>query len=423
MAGHIQDRWWRDAKDADGKPLLDAKGNPVREKTELFGKGLRYKVRYFDADGQERNKSFPDRQYTKAQNFLTEMQHHVLAGTYLDPKAAKITFREYGETVMMGRAQDESTADNTQRKLNNHIYPFLGKKPLERITTDVIRKWIAWLNAKDPRPADSYQRQIFDLVSSILDAAVRDKRMRANPCADKSISRPAKGAGKVTPWPETRMRKLELALPARFQIIVALGAGLGLRQGEIFAFSLDNVDRDAMVYHCTRQMLTLNGARKFRLPKGHKTRDIPLGVGVLEQLDAYAENYPPMAITLPWAERDGRASETINVLMTNTKNDLYTRQAFNNVVWKSAFAQAGLTYRADREDGMHALRHLYASHMLAQGVSIKELAAFLGHADEGFTLRTYVHLMPNSFERARLAVDQMFTPRHRPDADQAGETG
>jgi site-specific recombinase XerD len=34
---------------------------------------------------------------------------------------------------------------------------------------------------------------------------------------------------------------------------------------------------------------------------------------------------------------------------------------------------------------MHALRHLVASSILQQGVSIKELATFLGHADEAFT--------------------------------------
>ena len=49
--------------------------------------------------------------------------------------------------------------------------------------------------------------------------------------------------------------------------------------------------------------------------------------------------------------------------------------------------------------------------MLAQGVSIKELAALLGHASEAFTLRTYVHLMPNSYDRARLAMNEMFKPR------------
>ncbi|WP_083661886.1 site-specific integrase [Actinophytocola xanthii] len=57
---------------------------------------------------------------------------------------------------------------------------------------------------------------------------------------------------------------------------------------------------------------------------------------------------------------------------------------------------------------MHALRHFYASTLLAQGVSIKELATYLCRADPGFPLRVYTHLVPSRHERARLAVDTVF---------------
>jgi len=57
---------------------------------------------------------------------------------------------------------------------------------------------------------------------------------------------------------------------------------------------------------------------------------------------------------------------------------------------------------------MHALRHFYASTLLARAVSIKELADYLGHSDPGFTLRTYTHLVPSSHQRAREAVDAVF---------------
>jgi hypothetical protein len=36
---------------------------------------------------------------------------------------------------------------------------------------------------------------------------------------------------------------------------------------------------------------------------------------------------------------------------------------------------------------MHALRHYFASALLANGVDIRALAAYLGHHDPGFTLR------------------------------------
>jgi integrase len=54
---------------------------------------------------------------------------------------------------------------------------------------------------------------------------------------------------------------------------------------------------------------------------------------------------------------------------------------------------------------MHALRHLYASVLLDAGESIKAVSQYLGHADAGFTLRVYTHLMPGSHERTRNAVD------------------
>jgi integrase len=71
---------------------------------------------------------------------------------------------------------------------------------------------------------------------------------------------------------------------------------------------------------------------------------------------------------------------------------------------EAALVAAGL--EPSRENGMHALRHFYASVLLDAGESVRALAEYLGHADPGFTLRVYTHLMPASEERTRRAVDQ-----------------
>jgi integrase len=47
-------------------------------------------------------------------------------------------------------------------------------------------------------------------------------------------------------------------------------------------------------------------------------------------------------------------------------------------------------------NGCHALRHFPASTLLDAGESIRALSEYLGHADPGFTLRTYTLLMPSS---------------------------
>lgn len=68
----------------------------------------------------------------------------------------------------------------------------------------------------------------------------------------------------------------------------------------------------------------------------------------------------------------------------------------------------GESYAESRENGMHALRHFYASVLLDAGENIKALAEYLGHSDPGLTLRVYAHLMPSSQERTRKAVASVF---------------
>ncbi|WP_020668111.1 hypothetical protein [Amycolatopsis nigrescens] len=61
---------------------------------------------------------------------------------------------------------------------------------------------------------------------------------------------------------------------------------------------------------------------------------------------------------------------TVRLLVTGEEGRLYTGDLFTKVVWKGAFRKAGIEYRS-QIDGMHALRHFYASMLLARGVSIK----------------------------------------------------
>jgi integrase len=115
-------------------------------------------------------------------------------------------------------------------------------------------------------------------------------------------------------------------------------------------------------------------------------------------LSAYLSAFPPVAVTLPWEQPSGRPT-TCRLLLTTRDGTPVNGHYFNAGVWKPALRRAGVP--ATRENGMHALRHWFASALLDGGQSIKVVSEFLGHADEGFTLRTYIHLMPDSRERAR----------------------
>jgi integrase len=67
--------------------------------------------------------------------------------------------------------------------------------------------------------------------------------------------------------------------------------------------------------------------------------------------------------------------------------------------WRPALDSAVITYRPP-----YALRHTYAAFSIAAGVSTFELSRFMGTSLEQID-KTYGHLLPDSLDRARSALD------------------
>lgn len=121
-----------------------------------------------------------------------------------------------------------------------------------------------------------------------------------------------------------------------------------------------------------------------------------------DALAAHLAQHPARSVGLPWRVVQGDAVAVPLALSTREQTAL-NRNYFNTCVLKAALVAAGV--ESSRDNGMHALRHYYASVLLDAGENIKAVSSYLGHADTGFTLRTYTHLMPASAERTRTAVD------------------
>jgi integrase len=65
---------------------------------------------------------------------------------------------------------------------------------------------------------------------------------------------------------------------------------------------------------------------------------------------------------------------------------------------------AGRQCRGARASFPYALRHTFASFSIAAGIGLFELARFMGTSVEQIG-KTYGHLLPDSLERARTALD------------------
>lgn len=380
----------------------------------IRGGKVRWLARYRDPDGKQRSKTF-DRQ-VDAQQFLDETVVSVRRGAYLDPDAGRETFRTHAKAWLEIQTFNRSTREAVEQRLVKHVFPVLGDTELRKIKPSTIKAWLAGLTV-----SKSYARTIHSNVSSILGAAVEDEKVAKNAARTKA-SRPGKVARKrVVPWTARQVAVAHGALAEQYRILVTLGAGLGMRQGELFGLSPSDVDFLRGEVHVRRQVKVLAGNKLvFALPKGEKTRDVPLAPSVREALALHLQRHPAVEVTLPWDGEPGDAKHgellTIALVATSRERKPLNRNHFNGYHWKSAARVVELT---DGQDGgMHQLRHFYASVLLDAGESIKVVAEHLGHSDPGFTLRTYTHLMPAAGDRTKKAIDAALAcvPDVYPDA-------
>ncbi|MFC9283501.1 tyrosine-type recombinase/integrase [Streptomyces collinus] len=402
MAGHIQDRWYRTETGPNGKP--------VKVKTDRHGTGMRYRARYVAPDGAERSKSFPDRRKRDAEQWLANLEADMNRGAYVSPRAGRITFQQFAEEWMRSQDADPLTRESVESRLRLHAFPHIGQRPMASFSPSHIRTWLRTL--EDIRLASAYRRVIFAHVSTVFTAAVEDRIIHENPCRARSVKAPRLDPRKVVPWSFEQVSAVRTTLDDRYRVLVDLAAGCGLRQGEAFGLGIDDVDFESGTLHVVRQVKLLRGRPIFALPKGGKVRDVPLPDSVAASLTAHLNRYPAADAELPWRTLDGPVV-SVPLVCRSAAGAAIERHPFNAQFWRPALVAGGMV--PGPGNGMHALRHFYASVLLDAGESIKALSEYLGHADPAFTLRTYTHLMPSSDSRTRSAVDALFTKASNSD--------
>lgn len=377
---HLQDLW---EKAVDGRRL----------RTDRHGTGSRWQARYDDPDGRERTRMFGRKQ--DAERFLVTVSADVLRGAYVDPDAGKVTFTAFAERWLAAQTFTESSREATELRLRLHASRHFGNRELRSIKPSVIQSWLRKLQQA---LAPSYVRTVFTNVSAVFNAAVDDGLIASNPCRASSVRLPKREQRKIEPWSVERVTAVIDALPERYRAVGVVAAGCGLRQGEVFGLRVRDVDFLRRQLHVEQQVKIVRSRLELDRPKGGKTRTVPLPDAVAAELAEHLRLHPASGEDLVFPSREHKP---IN------------RNHFNRYTWKPALEAAGV--EPTRANGMHALRHFYASVLIDAGESVRAVADYLGHADPGFTLRVYAHLFPSSENRARQALDAVLTsgPQNR----------
>lgn len=347
-----------------------------------------YQVKYFDPDGRRRSKLF--RRRIDAERFATTTAADVLRGEWIDPNAGQRLFEEVAADWLETRIHAETTTAGVASDLAKHILPAFSGRPIGAIRYSEVQAWVTRLS-KQLAPATV--ERIYRWLASIFRMALRDDLIRKTPC--DGIKLPAKTTGPITPLLEEELEALIRALPESHRAMAVVGAGAGLRQGEVFGLTVPRVDfLRGRAIHVVQQLITgLPGKPPFLAPpKRNSVRTVPGDEVVLEAIARHLEVHPP-TVQLP--SLDG----SMEYLVFTDNDRPHTRRRFGDI-WRQARAEAGLPDTAT----FHDLRHFFAGMMMANRQNPKAIQRWLGHKSITETFDTYGHLWPDDADSGRQVV-------------------
>ena len=121
--------------------------------------------------------------------------------------------------------------------LRLNINPRIGDRTLATIRSSHIQAMVAALGE---RLSPAVVRSNIVLTSSMLKAALLDRRLAVNPCL--GVKLPEVRNDRIEVMTTEQVLELEEATAPQWRTLVILGAGAGLRQGEALGVTRDRID-------------------------------------------------------------------------------------------------------------------------------------------------------------------------------------
>ena len=307
--------------------------------------------------------------------FATKKEALGFERDFLEKQSANpdMTFQNLYEIYMedMAARLKQSTLLTKKTVLQTHILPFFGNKPINEIKASDVRRWQAKLMSSPNNYSQTYLKKINTELNSIINYAKRFYDLNTNPCGKAGTIGKAK-AEEMDYWTYDEYIAFREGVKDKplsyicFEVLY----WTGMREGELLALSLADIDFDNKTISINRTYLRIEGKDVFTSPKTRKSkRKIPIPDFLCQELSDYIQSRYML-------DADER-------LFPVTKSYLSHEMI------------RGCKNTGVKKIRIHDIRHSHASLLINQGCDALMLADRLGHEKVSTTLNTYSHLFPH----------------------------
>jgi len=169
--------------------------------------------------------------------WLVDQQSAIMQGTWKDTTTSRSTLGEYGLAYITNHAIDASTRQHYLCSWRNHVMPQLGSLAISDLTSERVRTW------RDERLSvtGAYAvRNAYVVLSSIMEVALADNIIRANPC-NKTNRVQLPNKPKRDPLTPEQVKELASLVPDHYLALSLVQSWIGLRIGETSALRLSDL--------------------------------------------------------------------------------------------------------------------------------------------------------------------------------------
>jgi integrase len=371
----------------------------VRKRTWTTSKGENKEawiVDYADQNGERHIQTFSRKK--EADEFRATVGVDVRQGVHT-PQSKSIMVAEAAEdwiAFVQLEGRERSTVEQYRDHVKHHINPRIGREKLAKLTTPKISKF------RDSLLTDLSRAQAKKVLTSfkaLLKDAKRRGNVAQNVALDVKIAADKRGKRKLVvgvdiPTPD-EIRRIIHSASGRHRPLLLTLIFTGLRSSELRGLRWQDIDLKCGELHVRQRADQYGAIGKPKSESGDRT--IPLGPLVLNALKEWKLACPKGALGLVFPNGKGNLEVHVNII----RRTLCPVQVAAGVVDDKGAA---------KYQGMHALRHFYASWCINRekdgglGLPIKTVQARLGHSSIVLTSDVYGHLFPRSDDGGELAA-------------------
>ncbi|QFS93781.1 Transposase [Mycobacterium sp. THAF192] len=354
------------------------------DRYQTSGGATRYRVRYRTPDRRQTDKrGFKTKR--DAEQWAAKNEIDKLRGEYVAPALGKITVGELGPGWLARQKghMKPSGWRSYESAWRVHVEPKWSRVRVSDVAHTDVQAWVAEIAAKR---GPVIVQTAYSVLARILDDAVRDRRLAANPA--RGVKLPKRAKRKNTYLTAGQLQALAVEA-GRYRSLVLLLGTAGLRWGEAAALRVGDVDflKRRVVLH--ENAVTVGTRVHVGTLKSGEKRTVALAGFVVEELAKTCRGKSHG--DLIWSSRSGD----------------YLGPPSSHDSW-----MAGAVERCQKVDETfprvtaHALRHTAASLAVSSGANVKVVQRMLGHASAAMTLDVYADLFDDDLTAVADKLDE-----------------